>query len=46
MTLEKAAQEKMRISEKSINLIINQMSEDEKIQFTQKYGGKLGFNIN
>ena len=40
-TLEKAAHERITISEKSINLIINQMNKDEKIQFTQKDGWKI-----
>ncbi|MFX1568275.1 MAG: hypothetical protein ACFFCV_07895 [Promethearchaeota archaeon] len=41
MALEKAAQERITISEKPINLIINQMNKDEKIQFTQKDGWKI-----
>ena len=40
-TLEKAAQERITISEKQINLIINQMNKKKKIQFTQTEGWKI-----
>ncbi len=39
--LDRAAKERITISEKSINLIIHQMNKDEKIQFTQKDGWKI-----
>jgi len=39
--LDRAANERITISEKSINLIIHQMNKDEKIQFTQKDGWKI-----
>ena len=39
--LEKAARHKITISEKTINLIIHQMSTDDKIEFTQKLGWKI-----
>ncbi|MBY8986180.1 MAG: hypothetical protein KGD65_13975 [Candidatus Lokiarchaeota archaeon] len=39
--LEKAAIQKITISEKTINLIIHQMNTDDKIEFTQKLGWKI-----
>ncbi len=39
--LDRAAKERITISERSINLIIHQMNKDEKIQFTQKDGWKI-----
>lgn len=39
--LDRAAKERITISEKPINLIIHQMNKDEKIQFTQKDGWKI-----
>ncbi len=39
--LDRAAKERITISEKSINLIILQINKDEKIQFTQKDGWKI-----
>ncbi|KKM14930.1 hypothetical protein LCGC14_1701160 [marine sediment metagenome] len=41
LVLEKAARQKITISEKSINLIINQMNNTKKIEFTQKEGWKI-----
>ncbi len=40
-TLEKAMKERITISEKIINIIINQMNKNRKIQFTQKEGWKI-----
>ena len=40
-TLEKAMKERITISEKIINKIINQMNKNRKIQFTQKEGWKI-----
>ena len=39
--LEKAAKERIAISEKIINTIINQMNLNKKIEFTQKEGWKI-----
>lgn len=39
--LERAAIQKITISEKTINLIIHQMNTDDKIEFTQKLGWKI-----
>jgi len=39
--LERAATQKITISEKTINLIIHQMNTNDKIEFTQKLGGKI-----
>ena len=40
-TLEKAMKKRITISEKIINIIINQMNKNRKIQFTQKEGWKI-----
>ena len=39
--LERAVNEKITISEKIINTIINQMNRESKIQFTQRVGWKI-----
>lgn len=39
--LERAMRERITISEKTINTIINQMNKNGKIQFTQKEGWKI-----
>ncbi|MFX0035594.1 MAG: hypothetical protein ACFE9I_08140 [Candidatus Hermodarchaeota archaeon] len=39
--LERAMEKKITISEKSISLIIYQMDNDKKIQFTQREGWKI-----
>lgn len=39
--LENAAKQKITVSEKVINLLINQMNKIEKIEFTQKEGWKI-----
>jgi hypothetical protein len=39
--LERAASQKITISEKTINLIIHQMNTNDKIEFTQKLGWKI-----
>ena len=39
--LENAAGQKVTVSEKVINLIINQMNKIEQIEFTQKEGWKI-----
>jgi hypothetical protein len=39
--LERAASQKITISEKTINLIIRQMNTKKKIEFTQKFGWKI-----
>lgn len=39
--LERAAKQRLTISEKTINLIIHQMNSNEKIEFTQKAGWKI-----
>lgn len=39
--LERAASQKITISEKTINLIIHQMNRNDKIEFTQKLGWKI-----
>ena len=39
--LERAAAQKITISEKTINLIIHQMNTNDKIEFTQKLGWKI-----
>lgn len=39
--LERAAAQKITISEKTINLIIHQMNTNDKIEFTQKSGRKI-----
>lgn len=39
--LERAAAQKITISEKTINLIIHQMNRNDKIEFTQKLGWKI-----
>ena len=41
MVLERAATQKITISEKTINLMIHQMNTNEKIEFTQKFGWKI-----
>ena len=39
--LENAARQKITVSEKVINLIINDMNKMKKIEFTQKEGWKI-----
>lgn len=39
--LENAAKQKITVSEKVINLLINQMNKIEKIEFTQKEGWRI-----
>ena len=39
--LERAAAQRITISEKVINLIIHQMNTNDKIEFTQKFGWKI-----
>ncbi len=39
--LERAVKEKITVSEKIINMIINQINKDGKIQFTQRDGWKI-----
>ncbi|MFX1376757.1 MAG: hypothetical protein ACFFA0_13185 [Promethearchaeota archaeon] len=39
--LENAAKQKVTVSEKVINVMINQMNKNKKIEFTQKEGWKI-----